>query len=62
VFFIEDLIGVIRSKLIVLPNWGPLKADKLLKGIEESKKQPFERIIVSLGIPNIGQVIIGLYC
>ena len=39
-----------------LPRFGTKSILKMLKGIEESKKQPFEKVIYSMGIPFIGEV------
>lgn len=39
-----------------LPRFGTKSILKMLKGIEESKNQPFEKVLYSLGIPFVGEV------
>lgn len=42
-------------KLIDMENWGEKSVQQLLKGIDDSKKQPFEKVLVALGIPSLGK-------
>ena len=44
----------IRDKLIEIEGFGEKSVDNLLKAIEESKKQPFERVLFALGIRHVG--------
>lgn len=44
----------IRDKLIEIESFGEKSVDNLLKAIEESKKQPFERVLFALGIRHVG--------
>ena len=37
-------------------GYGETSVRKMLEGIEESKKQPFERVLASLSIPGVGKV------
>jgi DNA ligase (NAD+) len=43
-----------RDKLIKLEGFGEKSVDNLLKAIEESKNQPFERVLFALGIKHVG--------
>lgn len=47
------------SKLIVIlgDGYGEKSVSKMLDAIEESKKKPFENVLASLSIPNIGKVM-----
>ena len=42
------------EELITIPGFGHKKVDKLIAAIEESKKQPLERLIFGLGIKHVG--------
>ncbi len=44
-----------RSELESLDRLGKKSVDKLLSGIEESKQQPFDRVLHALGIRLVGQ-------
>lgn len=44
----------VRDKLIEIEGFGEKSVDNLLKAIEESKKQPFERVLFALGIRHVG--------
>lgn len=43
-----------RDKLIGLEGFGEKSIDNLLKAIEKSKEQPFERVLFALGIRHVG--------
>ncbi len=43
-----------REKLIELEGFGEKSIDNLLKAIEKSKSQPFERVLFALGIRHVG--------
>jgi DNA ligase (NAD+) len=45
----EDLIG--------LEGMADISVKKLLKGLEDAKKQPFHKVLFSLGIRHIGEVV-----
>lgn len=49
-----DLYELKREDLIPLERMGEKSAANLLSSIEESKKQPLDRLIFALGIPFIG--------
>lgn len=43
-----------RDQLIELEGFGEKSIDNLLKAIEKSKEQPFERVLFALGIKHVG--------
>jgi len=43
-----------KKALLELDRWGEKSTQNLLQGIERSKKQPFHRVIFSLGIRHVG--------
>jgi DNA ligase (NAD+) len=43
-----------RNELIALDRMGEKRVDNLLKSIEESKKQPFEKVLFAIGIRYVG--------
>jgi DNA ligase (NAD+) len=49
-----DLYYLKQSDIEELERMGEKSAENLLKGIEVSKKRPFDRLIFSLGIPFVG--------
>jgi DNA ligase (NAD+) len=53
---IADLYNLQRDELLELEGFGEKKADNLLSAIDESKTQPFYRLITGLGIHGVGQV------
>lgn len=52
---IADLYDLTTEKLESLERIGEKTAKKIIEGIEESKKVPFERVIYALSIPNVGE-------
>ncbi len=52
---IGDLYDLTEEKLSGLDRIGEKTAKRILKGIEESKKIPFERVVYALSIPNVGE-------
>lgn len=44
-----------RDAILQLDRWAPKSVDRLLAGIEASKKQPYARVLYSLGIRFIGE-------
>jgi len=53
---VADLYTLNKSDLLKLEGFADKKADNLLSAIEESKKQPLERLIAALGIHGVGEV------
>lgn len=52
---IADLYDLTQDKLESLERIGKKTAAKIIQGIEDSKKVPFERVIYALSIPNVGE-------
>jgi DNA ligase (NAD+) len=52
---IADLYSLDEEKLASLDRIGPKTAKKIIKGIEDSKTIPFEKVIYALSIPNVGE-------
>jgi len=51
---VADLYNLQREDLVPLERMGEKSAANLLTAIEESKKQPLDRLIFALGIPFVG--------
>ena len=56
---VADLYQLKKDELLELEGFGEKKADNLLLAIEESKKQPLERLITAFGIRGVGEVVAG---
>ena len=52
---ISDLYDLTQDQLEALERIGEKTAAKIIKGIEDSKQVPFERVIYALSIPNVGE-------
>ena len=52
---IADLYDLTQDKLEALERIGEKTAAKIIQGIEDSKKVPFERVVYALSIPNVGE-------
>lgn len=52
---ISDIYDLDEEKLSGLARIGEKTASRIIKGIEESKSVPFERVIYALSIPNVGE-------
>ncbi len=50
----DDLFGLTREQLAVLPGWGEKSADRLLASIARAGRRPWSARIFSLGIPQVG--------
>jgi DNA ligase (NAD+) len=57
-----DLYTLHRQKeqLVELERWGEKSAQRLLDGIEQSKTQPFNRVLFALGIRHVGEGVARL--
>ena len=44
-----------QDEILALERWAPKSLEKLLKGLEASKEQPFERVLFALGIRFVGE-------
>lgn len=52
-----DLYKLKMDDLLKLDRFGKKLAENVLKGIEESKNQPFERVLFALGIRYVGETV-----
>lgn len=52
---IGDLYDLTEQKLIGVGRIGEKTAQRIIKGIEDSKSVPFERVLYALSIPNVGE-------
>lgn len=52
---IADLYDLKEEMLDGLAGIGPKTAARIIKGIEDSKSVPFERVVYALSIPNVGE-------
>src|SRR5881227_2364336 len=52
---VADIYGLTKDKLLTLERIGEKSAENLLREIEQSKKQPLERVIFGLGIRFVGE-------
>jgi DNA ligase (NAD+) len=53
---VADLYSLRREALLKLEGFAEKKADNLLEGINNSKKQSLSRLIIALGIHGVGEV------
>jgi DNA ligase (NAD+) len=56
---VADLYRLNKEELLELEGFGEKKADNLLQAIEQSKRQPLDRLITALGIRGVGEVVAG---
>lgn len=52
---IADLYCLSHEQLRVLDRFADRSAERIIKGVEDSKKVPFERVIFALSIPYVGE-------
>jgi DNA ligase (NAD+) len=57
---IADIYFLSREQLMGLEGFADKKVDNLLESIEASKQQPFERVLIGLGIRYVGGTVAGL--
>ena len=57
---LADLYHLDRDQLITLDGFAAKKADALLAGIDRSRQQPLERLLVGLGIRHVGPTVARL--
>lgn len=50
-----DLYDLTKEQLSILERFGDKSAERILSGLEDSKKVPFERVVYALSIPNVGE-------
>jgi len=58
-------LGEKSDQMLALDRWAPRSVQKLLSGIEQSKQQPFERVLYALGIRYVGEgvakILVGAF-
>lgn len=54
---IADLYELKTEQIIPLERMGEKSTQNILKGIEESKQRPFERVLYGLGIRHVGETL-----
>lgn len=54
---IADIYDLDINKLTSLERFGERSAQRIMKGINESRKVPFERVIFALSIPYVGETV-----
>lgn len=57
---LADIYALKADDLLHLEGFGTRKVEKLLQAIDDSKAQPFERLLTGLGIRYVGSVVAGL--
>ncbi len=55
-----DLCDLTRDQLLRLPGFKDKSADNLLRSLEQSRSQPFDRVLFALGIRHVGEAIARL--
>lgn len=54
---IADLYSLKADDIISIPGSGPRTAQRILDGVEASKKVGFDRVVYALSIPQVGETI-----
>lgn len=52
---VADLYELRTDDIVLLERMGPRAAERILQGLEDSKKIPFERVVFALSIPYVGE-------
>jgi DNA ligase (NAD+) len=52
-----DLYELKKEDLLELERFAEKSVDNLLSGVEESKKQPFEKVLYAMGIRYVGETV-----
>ncbi|MDO4335185.1 MAG: NAD-dependent DNA ligase LigA [Bacteroidales bacterium] len=50
-----DLYDLTKEQLSILERFGDKSAERILKGLDDSRSVPFERVIYALSISNVGE-------
>jgi DNA ligase (NAD+) len=50
-----DLYSITKEQIAQLERLGEKSADNIIKGLEESKQVPFEKVLFALGIRHVGE-------
>jgi DNA ligase (NAD+) len=59
---VQDLYAFDPGALLSLPGFGEKKVELVRAGIAASKGRPYRRVLVALGIPEMGQKVVELLC
>jgi len=54
---VGDLYRLTKKQLLSLERMGDLSAENLLRGIEQSKRRPLDRLVFALGIRHVGATV-----
>lgn len=52
---IGDIYDLTQDKLMTLDRFGEKSAERIMRGIEDSRSVPFERVVFALSIPGVGE-------
>lgn len=52
---IGDIYSLTKDKLLTLDRFADRSAERILKGIDDSRNVPFERVVYALSIPEVGE-------
>lgn len=52
---IGDLYDLTADKLATLERFGERSAERIMQGLEDSRKVPFDRVVYALSIPGVGE-------
>lgn len=50
-----DLYRLTEAQLMALDRWQERSAQRLLRGVDQSREVPFARVLFALSIPNVGE-------
>jgi DNA ligase (NAD+) len=59
---VQDLYAFDPGRLLSIPGFGEKKVQLIREGIAASKSRPYRRVLVALGIPELGQKAVELLC
>jgi len=59
---VQDLYAFDPGRLLSMPGFGEKKVELIRAGIAASKSRPYRRVLVALGIPEMGQKVVELLC
>lgn len=54
---IGQLYDLTRDKLMSLDRFGQKSADRIMQGLQDSLKVPFDRVVYALSIPYVGETV-----
>lgn len=52
---LPDIYTADYQRLVALPGFGQKKVDQILRSLNKSLERPFERVLCSLGVPELGR-------